>query len=156
MVLYLLPAKRRVCLRDFRKGSVSSYFARSMVPACLQSTYVAMYIPWRVPSFEGYTTPTPSTISHNHLFTIPLWAARHSTAPLRSAFALPSRGGHASRVPPSAFAAFSSGLPRSVICEDHLTVIIFASVAKLCISICILMHICIIDHAAAIYALPIH
>ena len=121
-----------------------------------------MHIPRCIPPLEMNSSITSCTISYRHV-----WSPRHSTAPLRSAFALPSRGGHARRVPPSAFGDFSSRWPRSVISEDHLWEIVHASVAELCIlkfpnlpkrsnrGCSYFMHILIIDHAVAIHALPI-
>lgn len=123
-----------------------------MVPPCRYPTYITMYVPRCVSPLEMYSTVTSTAVSDYHSL---VTSAFHRSATLRVCPA-PPRWTRPEAVPPSAFGDLLSRWPRSVISEDHLCVITHAPVAKLRVLTIFFMHITIVNHASAIYTLPVH
>lgn len=133
-----------------------------------------MHIPWRVPPFEGNTSPTPSTISHDHCPTL-----RGPLAPRRRQLDIDPTGqslpwcvcvysthtlarDRSQTVPTGTRARLTSPacgpaylFARSIIGQHHFCIVTHTSVTKLCVLSINIMHVFIINHAITVGTLPI-
>lgn len=135
-----------------RLGSVSSLALRSMVSTCPHSAYVTMYIPRSISTFEVYTAVTSCTVSNRHQHPHPhVEVFGHFLATCSTNSRSSSKSS-------------SSWMIILSISNHHFGIVVHASVAELCKLLLdtvsmktdvYFMHILIINHGIAVYALPV-